>query len=1278
MKRFFLLLLIITSFPQIFAQTTQIKKEKVELLALNIARNLWGDVYSDEPFPVYNVKGELVAYRINFAIGFSFPDKKTLAEKSRRIKENNIEKWGGGHYGHITMGARYDVPVIFNYSKALSPVYAEFSKIEKQAEEYMKGPFSIAKIYYLDFEDQWYEVNNGKRKVFIKVFPISEMLTPEEFDRFRQTKKDHTVYGDFSKKWEDYLSGVQKFEKSKVLIPHPENCKFYSWSFGCSPTAAAMLASWWDYNSANSSFKASKLVDYHYMRCINDCDYQVPNVQKELALEMHTDTLTGCTWENNILPGMKSVFNNLNGYSFTFYETRTDSITLFNKVINEISNYKRPVHTDIPGHSECCVGYDSPNELFGVHNTWWPPIDWQYFGRLRHIITVAPGGNSGQHIKLTFPLGDTLYNHDGSGEFFYTKKVQDCNITWETDVKTEGTVKIEYSTNGGYQWNVITESTENDGQYLWQLPSDIDSEKCRVRLLLKDSSGELLGADGSTGNFTITNKLQTLKNNTPVLVGNSKYFKVSTNMIPDLYVVGARSTTDWDLELYNDSVLLKKTENPSALVDFILWDACLPNDTGCLKAICRSSVKPARLEYSVNENNFTKGFSKIYDWTGPSVVRVFEICLTNTGIYGFNLDILEGDLDLDMALFPTEMKSNGEKSKTNYFNRDEYLEISANVGTGVNEQFYYTKTGLSAFYALVVWSNNGNSGKYRLTFEKAGYWKGVENNYWNNANNWSAGYLPDKDLDVIISRNAGPCWVKNGNAVCRKLIIQGDYTKGGQLVLFDKSLMVHGDLDINSTLEINSPDGTISVLGDVNVNPGAAIVMVDGADISVYGDWDFNKDCKVNLISGDVIFTGSDDSWIRCLDSASGFNNLYITKEGASTTFSTQSTYDLMVNGQIFISSGAKFGSNSDRDIVLKGGFSNYGTFDLAQNSGALVFNGTDQNINMYNASGTFGTLIFNSENSVLITDNITVDGDIIINRGKFLPLSHVITLTGDWINNVGVAAFNETGSKVVFNGGAGKFQSVSTERFDTVEITNYSMVKPLAGSPRIIVFNNYDWTSGGIAVTENGGYFKIYNLLDNGIYGTFKVYPGSELELYNMDGYVDLNGKVYLYGGKMTVYGGTAISWWPYDNNAKIHMEDGILDFKNRGIFVKNKPPYILKTEITGGTIRTSQGFICERSDFKPAGGTIELYGSEDFYVRQFNGCEFYNLKINKGSKEQVDNAEFHKDLRSKEFDFKGEKDNMINAETDLVIKNELFLEGGLFRTQGHNIFVGNVRKIE
>jgi hypothetical protein len=330
----------------------------------------------------------------------------------------------------------------------------------------------------------------------------------------------------------------------------------------------------------------------------------------------------------------------------------------------------------------------------------------------------------------------------------------------------------------------------------------------------------------------------------------------------------------------------------------------------------------------------------------------------------------------------------------------------------------------------------------------------------------------------------------------------------------------------------------------------------------------------------------------------------------------------------------------------------------------------------MYNASGTFGTLIFNSENSVLITDNITVDGDIIINRGKFLPLSHAITLTGDWINNVGVAAFNETGSKVVFNGGAGKFQSVSTERFDTVEITNYSMVKPLAGSPRIIVFNNYDWTSGGIAVTENGGYFKIYNLLDNGIYETFKVYPGSELELYNMDGYVDLNGKVYLYGGKMTVYGGTAISWWPYDNNAKIHMEDGILDFKNRGIFVKNKPPYILKTEITGGTIRTSQGFICERSDFKPAGGTIELYGSEDFYVRQFNGCEFYNLKINKGSKEQVDNAEFHKDLRSKEFDFKGEKDNMINAETDLVIKNELFLEGGFFQTQGHNIFVGIGRK--
>jgi len=42
-------------------------------------------------------------------------------------------------------------------------------------------------------------------------------------------------------------------------------------------------------------------------------------------------------------------------------------------------------------------------------------------------------------------------------------------------------VKIEYTTDGGTNWVVITSSTPNDGEYIWTVPN-APSNQCKIRI----------------------------------------------------------------------------------------------------------------------------------------------------------------------------------------------------------------------------------------------------------------------------------------------------------------------------------------------------------------------------------------------------------------------------------------------------------------------------------------------------------------------------------------------------------------------------------------------------------------------------------------------------------------------------------------------------------------------------------------------------------------------------------------------------------------------------
>ena len=71
------------------------------------------------------------------------------------------------------------------------------------------------------------------------------------------------------------------------IIPSQEEMEEYFWTYGCTPTAASMILSYWD----NSSW-FGRLIDHYYTNTCGNSDHEevnVPNTIDELRDAMDTD-----------------------------------------------------------------------------------------------------------------------------------------------------------------------------------------------------------------------------------------------------------------------------------------------------------------------------------------------------------------------------------------------------------------------------------------------------------------------------------------------------------------------------------------------------------------------------------------------------------------------------------------------------------------------------------------------------------------------------------------------------------------------------------------------------------------------------------------------------------------------------------------------------------------------------------------------------------------------------------------------------------------------------
>ncbi len=181
----------------------------------------------------------------------------------------------------------------------------------------------------------------------------------------------------------------------------------------------------------------------------------------------------------------------------------------------------------IPSGSIYTIQWTAPQEvvkfdlLYSLNNgTAWNPIvsnitassyDWQ--------VPTPSNNKKGCLVKVTgYDSSDIQIAEDISDNKFTIevlkvtspngKEVLKSGRTWTITWRTNGTIrpvsktKLFYTTNGGSTWTLIKAFKTNPGRYTWSVPS-ASSSNCKIKVVLKDSAGIIIGSDVSDKVFTI-------------------------------------------------------------------------------------------------------------------------------------------------------------------------------------------------------------------------------------------------------------------------------------------------------------------------------------------------------------------------------------------------------------------------------------------------------------------------------------------------------------------------------------------------------------------------------------------------------------------------------------------------------------------------------------------------------------------------------------------------------------------------------------------------------
>jgi len=496
-------------------------------------------------------------------------------------------------------------------------------------------------------------------------------------------------------------------------------------------------------------------------------------------------------------------------------------------------------------------------------------------------------------------------------------------------------------------------------------------------------------------------------------------------------------------------------------------------------------------------------------------------------------------------------------------------------------------------------------------------WTGATSTSWGTATNWSPNGVPTaSDVVNIPSAPANQPLISGITAVCNTLNVYSGAT-----------LSISGTSVNNATLTVSQSSmisGTISIAGSItktgklitkNINwgSGSSISPYLNSMIEVTGNWFFSPGSNVSMGLCSVQFTGSDNSLIYSNSGVCNFQVLTLNKTSPATvTVDPASTSSLNITSTLTINPGNSLISAAPITTIFKGNVMNSGIINFsAGNQGFERTSGTQ--ILQTGLSDFFNDVTINSGGTVQLSagSNMTIKGNFNLNNGVFDPNNNTVFVSKNWNNNVGPSAFLEGTGTVTFNGGS-YHQYCSNEEFNILHV-NKAAGEMFRIDGTSVVCANYDWTAGAIEVL-NGGSFTANDLVDNLIYGTYFCNTGCTINLTRTDGNIHLCGSMYIYGGTVNLHGGNGF-WLPWNSHdAHLTMTGGTLNLMDQSLYIRTDSVYNFTYDITGGAIRTAKGYTCNRSDFNPTGGTIELFGPGKTNLSSPYGS-FNNLLINKAS---------------------------------------------------------------
>ncbi|MGB8656664.1 MAG: dockerin type I repeat-containing protein [Candidatus Zixiibacteriota bacterium] len=371
------------------------------------------------PSVIYNgVDGQPAAYVFVYSLKDKvFPDEKQILSSvsqgweyyDQGMKEGDQSKasigkktmTGEGDFLTIVVSARKQIGPVVEYFYGLPWHYTAKAKASDLAKKKLSSDqVTLSQYIYASPFDLWFEFESGYRKTYVSPLYFSTNSEEEVFVSYQtemSTVQKQKIAGD----WEKMETGQGiDFGKGQFRISGVPD---FDWSYGCSPSAGADVLGYWDANGYGL------LIDYYFTRwdpLEGEWDYNVPNVQQQLARAMNTDSVsTGGTYLSDMGPGIRMVCNHpdyANNYGFSDY---TDYSQSLGYLINEIrlgypavwNVFSHPTYTD---HSMCAMGWGPPDTTYiCLHDTWSSTptevlVNWYGWSNERYTVAVRPGASS--------------------------------------------------------------------------------------------------------------------------------------------------------------------------------------------------------------------------------------------------------------------------------------------------------------------------------------------------------------------------------------------------------------------------------------------------------------------------------------------------------------------------------------------------------------------------------------------------------------------------------------------------------------------------------------------------------------------------------------------------------------------------------------------------------------------------------------------------------------------------------------------------------------------